>query len=94
MNQIPGRSEAQIEIERDYAESRNQLGKDNEVLVGMGIPFRTNRVKNTNKIRFLAGKANMAVTQGKSLGNRDNRCCCQLLFPEGQRQTNPGTFYR
>src|SRR5437588_13103792 len=80
MNQFPGWGEAHIEVERDYSESRNQLCKDNVVLLDMRIFYRTNRIKYSDQVSFLARDANVAVTQVESLGNRDDRCWWQLAF--------------
>ena len=77
-------------------ENLGQRGHINKIVIDRGYLDGEDlwQVHATGIIFVIVAKANMAVTQGKSLGNRDNRCCCQLLFPEGQRQTHPGTFYR
>lgn len=73
MNELPGLRNRHVEVERDATEAADQLDKDHELLLYVRVCLRTNRIEDAHQIGFLIGKTEVAVTQVKSLGKRNDR---------------------
>lgn len=81
VNQLPGVRKSHVEIEGDSTEAPDQLGKYHEMLLYVRVHRRANRIKNTDQIGFLIGKAKVAITKVQCFGEWNDRGQLSTFLP-------------
>jgi hypothetical protein len=80
IDQLIGRSEANIKVKRHLPQPGSQLSKYDELLLHVWVTLRLDGIKQADQIRFLIRETDAAITQVKSFGDRDYCCRRQISF--------------